>query len=65
MKKEEQTDSHKVQQKQVGFDLEAYNILSSYKNQLINRYKGTRNVTFSDAIREMNRRIKEKNEKKE
>lgn len=54
------TDYTKVQTRQVSLDLEAYNILSSFKNQLINKYKGTRNITFSDATREMLRRIKEK-----
>lgn len=51
-------DYPKTQTKQVGLDLEAYNIISNFKNQLINKYKGTRNITFSDAIREMLDKIK-------
>lgn len=63
IKKEGQTkitDYIKVKSRQVSLDLEAYNIVSTIKNQLINKYKGTRNITFSDSIREMVKRIKEK-----
>jgi len=62
-KKEVQTklsDYLRVKPHQMSLDGDAYKIISRYKNQLINKYKGTRNITFSDAIREMKKRIKEK-----
>jgi len=60
VKNEEKQSNTGTLTKQVGLDLEAYNILTGIKNQLINKYKNTRNVTYSDAIREMLKRIKSK-----
>ena len=53
-------DVGRVKIHQLGIDGDSYDILTSVKNQLINKFKGKKVVTYSDSIRELQRRSKEK-----
>jgi len=57
-KKEKQTKLYTFETKQVGLDIDAYNILSAVKNQLMQKH--LRNFTYSDVVRELDKRSKEK-----
>ena len=57
-KKEKQTKLYTFETKQVGLDIDAYNILSSIKNHLMQKHM--RSFSYSDAVRELERRSKEK-----
>ncbi len=59
-KKKSKMENKKIEKKvhQVGLDLDAYGILSGVKNQLINKYKNTKSISFSDTIRELRDRSK-------
>ena len=56
-KKEKQTKLYTFETKQVGLDIDAYNILSAVKNQLMQKH--LRNFTYSDVVRELDKRSKE------